>query len=392
MKTACINTQICRIQNLLPDKCSICTEEFCVTLGQTPLLSCAICGQGSHDDCILNHFGIQPPQREEFGPEEALTTLNPTALPGVHYLCGACQTETIPDRDAGLLKRKQSTVTDDIQSSQSQRPVEEAERTLPLIDPLDELANSQNQTLEPDDDNSQQHQQSQTLHHSQDVSQGSQQAQNRNDQKSNGHKQNICRYYRQGTCKHGIAGRSCPHEHPPPCRKLMKHGNRGPKGCTSGSSCNYFHPKMCPTSMSKRECFKPDCKLKHIPGTKRKSHPAHETNSPHTTNSSTADKNYFLEAMQAMREEIMSALDQRLAALQNVHLMAGEKAQLPPQPATQMMNAPQQLGMAWPGYVIPGQNFPTWPQGQVVGAQQLAQGTAISTSQPTVLMQMPLRQ
>ena len=56
----------------------------------------------------------------------------------------------------------------------------------------------------------------------------------------------ICRFYKQGTCRFGIAGRGCPHDHPPPCRKLIKHGNRGPNGCTLGRSCDKFHPKCVP--------------------------------------------------------------------------------------------------------------------------------------------------
>ena len=105
---------------------------------------------------------------------------------------------------------------------------------------------------------------------------------------------NICRFYRQGTCKHGLTGCNCPQEHPPPCRRLMKHGNRSPQGCTSGRACEYFHPKMCPTSLSKRECFKADCKLKHIMGTKRKQ-PAvsQEANRTSPDDASTPDRNYF---------------------------------------------------------------------------------------------------
>ena len=40
--------------------------------------------------------------------------INPTGLPGIHYLCGACEDGTIPDKAAGLLKRKSSTILEQI--------------------------------------------------------------------------------------------------------------------------------------------------------------------------------------------------------------------------------------------------------------------------------------
>ena len=158
-------------------------------------------------------------------------------------------------------------------------------------------------------------------------SQESSQPQSRQAQHLQQTHRNICRFYRQGTCKHGLTGR--PQEHPRPCRRLMKHGNHSPQG----RACEYFHPKMCPTSLSKRECFKADCKLKHIMGTKWKQ-PAvsQEANRTSTDDASTPDRNYFLEAMQAMRMEIMSALNQRLAALQSIHPMAMGQVQGSPQP------------------------------------------------------------
>ena len=52
VKPANINNLICRIQNLLPDTCSICKEKYRVKIGDTPLLSCAICGQEVHKSCI----------------------------------------------------------------------------------------------------------------------------------------------------------------------------------------------------------------------------------------------------------------------------------------------------------------------------------------------------
>ena len=58
-KDTCVNALICRIQNLFPDDCVFCKEEYCIKLTDTPLLSCKICGQGAHSPCILNHIQLQ---------------------------------------------------------------------------------------------------------------------------------------------------------------------------------------------------------------------------------------------------------------------------------------------------------------------------------------------
>lgn len=43
-----------------------------------------------------------------------------------------------------------------------------------------------------------------------------------------------CRFYRNGTCKHGVSGRGCDFEHPKMRKKLLKHGTRQPRGCNKG--------------------------------------------------------------------------------------------------------------------------------------------------------------
>ena len=94
--------------------------------------------------------------------------------------------------------------------------------------------------------------------------------------------------------------------------------------------------------------------------------------------------------MKAMRLEIMSALDQRLAALQGTNSMAMGQAHMPAQAAATQMRMPPQMAAAWPGQGMQGQPYTVWPQGPVVDARHLTQGAAVSTGQPMVLMQMPL--
>ena len=79
-----------------------------------------------------------------------------------------------------------------------------------------------------------------------------------------------CSHYKNNNCRHGISGRGCAFSHPKRCSKLMKHGTKKNLGCNLGKKCTAFHPKMCPTSIAKSECFDPKCQLSHVKGTKRR--------------------------------------------------------------------------------------------------------------------------
>ena len=66
-KDACVTAMICRIQNLLPDQCNLGREQYCINVTDTPLLPCAVCGQGTHDQkcpCVLS--GISRKIRHEW--------------------------------------------------------------------------------------------------------------------------------------------------------------------------------------------------------------------------------------------------------------------------------------------------------------------------------------
>ena len=217
-KPACITKLVCRIQNLLPDKCHICGDKYCIQLKDTPLLSCEICSQGSHNYCILNQLRIPSEDWEDYTADEALRACNPTDMPGFHYLCGECKSVTIPDKEAGMLKRKEKTSTGHVVAEDNRDGHSQEAQ-----DPEDE----DDEVSEPkgrdtvDSDSRELPQKKSTR---------------------------ICPFYRKGSCRHGQSGKECPDDHPRPCKKLLKHGNRGPAGCTMGSDkCSAFHPKMCPT-------------------------------------------------------------------------------------------------------------------------------------------------
>ena len=44
---------VCCFQNLLPDNCSICHEQYKINLAESPLLECAICDQAVHRMCFI---------------------------------------------------------------------------------------------------------------------------------------------------------------------------------------------------------------------------------------------------------------------------------------------------------------------------------------------------
>ena len=82
----------------------------------------------------------------------------------------------------------------------------------------------------------------------------------------------VCKFYNQGRCKHGISGKKdgvCNYAHPKPCKKFVTNGNRRQRGCTNGSGCQFFHPKVCNGSLRERLCTDENCKYLHIKGTKR---------------------------------------------------------------------------------------------------------------------------
>ena len=237
-----MNSLICRIQNLLPDRCNICGDEYCVKRDEISLLTCEICGLGSHNACILDQFGVLTEQ-DAFDPQQASEKLNPTGLPGLHYLCGACEESTIPDKGAGLLKRKSSVVA----SSEPDKGNSDG-RKIPLRNQFEQ--NEVDDVIEAD---------------AQDVSDGITPAQPKNTKT-----EKICPFYRKGICRYGSSGRGCLNEHPRPCKKLIQHGNKAPNGYTLGrAKCDKFRPKMCHYSLSKGICQNADCKLRHVIGTKK---------------------------------------------------------------------------------------------------------------------------
>lgn len=309
-KPTCVHNLICRIENLLPDTCSICKEDYKVGYLDTPLLSCEDCGQGSHNKCILDKLGVEEAEQESYTPDDASRKINPAGLPGIHYLCGRCSTEHIPSKETGLLRRRAPEAipgpeaeTQEVTQTESQDGQEEGENE----------ASNETPTPKRNDDTG---------------------ASAKNDSSA----KKTCHYYQKGTCRHGVSGKGCSYAHPKPCSKLIKHGNKAPHGCTlSRAQCDKFHPKMCPSSLSRGECITTNCTMRHVTGTKmlhKNVEQDHRSRTkPNTTkkitdattkkpqsskSSNTADNltsSDFLESLRLLKIEMMEAMDVKLATL-----------------------------------------------------------------------------
>ena len=155
-------------------------------------------------------FGVLPTEQDNFGPEEAKTKINPLGVPGLHYLCGACESDIIPDKEAGLLKRGTAhsrqesisshnallleTTSQDDDSDQPQSPDEEAAIVAAQQSDPENTDEPEHHSV---NHNPVDHQAYDTTHGR---NSNSKQAGERDTR-------NICQYYRQDTCKHGLKGR-----------------------------------------------------------------------------------------------------------------------------------------------------------------------------------------
>ena len=360
-KPDCVKSLISRIQNFLPDACASCKQEYCIRLEDVPLLNCDMCGQGTHNECIFSHLGISESEQSSFTPEDALALVNPTGIPGVHYMCGACTDANIPEKEDGPVELRSS------QDEPSHGPeigpaAGDTSTVTPEVVADDEDGATSQHGSELDDHGDTAHTHDQSPVNNQQLGRLS----------SNSQQQytlsNICRHYQRGTCKYGLVGRECPRDHPRACQKLLTHGNKGPNGCTQGRSCENYHPRMCTSSLRTRQCFKKDCKLRHVKGTarKQKEMPSQKEHLPQKENGN------FLDALNALRAEMSNAfrheinsLHQRLYATQTPSQMAQQQPAPahPPTLANHYQHPPQmQMPTAptWQGRSLMVQTPPMW--------------------------------
>ena len=338
-KDHCDSKLICRIQNFMPDICGLCKEKFCIKIdGQKTLLECVMCGQGCHNPCVLNALGKTTDDIEGLSKEQIDKMLNPYANLGLIYMCHACQIMELPSSTEGLTedgarkrhvphtKSKERNSRKSLEAPNPPRNVNFTDDALPgtAKNPViveDALAGSAEYPIIIRDDT-----------HT---------APSRSKQIPTP----VCRYYKRGTCKHGANGRIngiCAYAHPKYCRSFVMYGNRSPRGCSKGESCNAFHPKICYNSLKDGACYNTSCKHRHLKNT-RKELPidVSDTNIIHTNrnsnktahpdlraistaptpgfkqtmfkeNATSAQSDYFLDALIQFKEQMIATIDLKL--------------------------------------------------------------------------------
>ena len=316
-KPQVVHNLIVRIQNLLPDTCGLCKQEYCTSLDDTPLLTCDVCGQGSHNPCVTSILGVGEPETSSLNPEKARKTIIPLDLPGVHYLCMTCSNDNIPNGNEGILNKKAHDIEELEKTPEETITPESGEDIIPLENPVGiEDAHVPSVPSE--------------------APQGNSGVQDQNPPQNSA----ICPFFRKGLCRHGISGRRCKDQHPHPCKKLIKHGANATNGCTLGRSrCDKFHPSMCSSSMTKGECLDASCKLWHVAGTRKS---AKTTSGDQKPKKKSADNqasknvsNDFLDLLQKWKLEMMEAMDTKLAMAMKPSFVPPPR--LPPMETIQMM-------------------------------------------------------
>ena len=301
-KPQVVHNLIVRIQNLLPDTCGLCKQEYNTGLEDIPLLTCDVCGQGSHNPCVISILGVGEHETDSLDPEKARKSIIPLDLPGVHYLCMTCSNDNIPNDNEGILNKKAHDIVE-MEKSSDETVTHEPEGE--NISPENAVNTEDRPIATP-------------IQQPHGVSGTQEPSQSPNPNQRADSTTAICPFYRKGTCKHGISGKGCKNQHPQPCKKLIKHGAKASNGCILGRTrCDRFHPSMCSSSMTKGECLDPTCKLWHVSGTKKSAKPTSRDQKPGKKQAenrpSKENPNDFLDILQRWKKEMMEAMDTKLA-------------------------------------------------------------------------------
>ena len=261
---------LCRVQNLFPDLCHLCKQEYCVALNDDPIIHCASCGQGCHDHCVLQLLGIT---RDDLNDENenGIKLLNPHASIGLVYLCEPCQKTVLPQKEKIKSKGPRGS-GNAVEQSQSQPPSSQTDPQYTGVTPPDSVNSSHDSTPSENEvanvpehgDNTanqkiREQQQlappannSQLMHRER----GPRRSANSTNNPPLNSQQPVCKYYKQGRCRYGISGKKdgvCPFSHPKACQRFLTNGSNRKRGC-SKNDCSFFHPSMCHSSMSDRTC------------------------------------------------------------------------------------------------------------------------------------------
>ena len=129
---------IYRIQNLLPDTCTMCKETYASDINDPHILACDICRQEIHHSCLASKLDIQV----DVSAEALAKSINPLNLPGWTYLCPACVEDSVPSEELYLkravwkkVQKLQSPPASTLPSDGSNGPIASTESTTAEVDP-----------------------------------------------------------------------------------------------------------------------------------------------------------------------------------------------------------------------------------------------------------------
>lgn len=343
LKPKCMKILMQRIQNLMPKHCTHCNASYVVDKDQESLLPCERCGVDVHKSCLLQQLKIG--DDTELNSEEVKKLVNPHGL--LIYLCSDCnkflqvKNETIsnmiePVASATIEEvSSDGNVDGDEGSSKGKEDKDKKEENKNKNNPKKQTTSARKIKTKPIQED-----------HTEDEDEDD--AKDEDSGHSFVKREEICRHYKKGKCEHGRKGENCQYSHPKPCRKLMEHGNKGPRGCQG--NCKSFHPRMCFQSLKKGECFNEQCNFVHVKGTKRKKDPLKDDKE--TTNKGKGElkkenscklhedhSKDFLDILHDFKTKILETVDKKLETMLTT-LMT---------PKTNLQQFPMQMTMPWFG-------------------------------------------
>lgn len=221
-----INFIIRRIETLLMDLCGICGDYFNNSLQDTPLFTCLICKQGSHQDCF-----------EEINT--VLSNQSDKIRAAFHFICTSCIGEfendpsTAPKSKKSPIKPGNTKKPSEDDDDEVTEEVSDVRTNAGLVigDPPGDTIITEHKTEEKVD------------------SAGS------NDLID------ICPAYKWGRCPDY---ETCQYRHPPRCWNWLSEGK-----CSYKRKCRYHHPPLCRNSISEKKCFNENCRYFHLSKTMR---------------------------------------------------------------------------------------------------------------------------
>ena len=291
----------------------------------------------------------------ELSNDDILKLLNPLNFSGLHFLCDPCEKEVV----AGG-KEKEPEVR--IQSSQSTQPHQSLpqgpndETNTDSSDQIIATAEEENRDEDPSCNSAKI-----LINQQVNATTNQQENANRDNSDRNSLKKITCKFYKKGSCRHGLLGDECKFNHPAMCKQYTQHGSRQPRGCNKGKDCQFFHPQMCINSLRTGKCLSQHCRFRHIRGTVRHND-AGETNrvpeKPMEDKTKTKkaevatkqaasdlkqpkDVNPFLEEFRLLKAELLQEMDTKVRiAIQSQLLQSQQQVQFlnKPQQQTQMPN------------------------------------------------------